>query len=184
MPMMRKTVIFFLASLTLMSTGCNWFAKKQTPDQSNVPTPVSTGSPLSSAANVTASGTSDFYVDFDKKQPYGQTGCNIESKLGRGNGLHCHIEAPAAAVGFIDSVRYDCNPGTPIPSNSPCRYIHACPDGGICVDDCGHPNCPIHLYEYEPHDMNLVQTRIVDWWAWTNNGDPAILRFTVQMRPN
>jgi hypothetical protein len=128
--------------------------------------------------------TSTFQVRFDKQVAFGADGCYISSKLGKGQGLHCKIQAPDEAVGVIDSIQYDCNPEEqPMPRDSPCRHVYPCPSSAECFDDCPTKPCPSHQFAYEPHDLNLAEVRTVDWWAWTNDSNHAILQFTVHMRP-
>jgi hypothetical protein len=109
-----------------------------------------------------------FYVNFDKKKLFGPEGCLVHVQQGVHDAelLHCRITAPPEAKGYISRIDYSCEGSAVV-----CGYVHTCPE-----------KCQDHVYNYEPHDLDLVKVRTVDWYGWTNSGDTATLRFDVFMR--
>jgi hypothetical protein len=126
-----------------------------------------------------------FVQDFTKNVSYDQPHGCLHREVGihyNGQLLVCNIEAPPEAVGYIDRYEFTCDgEADPEKMSDPCKHVYLCPDKGWCK---WKANGAVIQYNVEPHNLNLVDTRELKWYAWTNDGGGQTLGFVVYMRPD
>lgn len=106
---------------------------------------------------------------FDKHMRFERGGCLTDEKSRWGNILKCPISLPANVPGEIVQLSFRCEPPG---SNTPCGHTVECPGGNACSES--HPE---HLFATTPANLPTNKPRSLDWWGWTDDGNPATLIF-------